>query len=75
MDSPDGVVRFANCGQFAARMKLPAKHPCGLDRAGQSSFPMFYVYVLHSELDHGLYIGFSADLRSTNRRAAVFNTD
>lgn len=24
---------------------------------------MFYVYVLHSELDQGLYIGFSTDLR------------
>ena len=24
---------------------------------------MYYVYVLHSETDHGLYIGFSADLR------------
>ncbi|HQF39045.1 MAG TPA: GIY-YIG nuclease family protein [Opitutaceae bacterium] len=24
---------------------------------------MFYVYVLHSESDAGLYIGFSADLR------------
>jgi putative endonuclease len=24
---------------------------------------MFYVYVLHSEADFGLYIGFSADLR------------
>jgi integrase len=24
---------------------------------------MFYVYVLHSEFDQGLYIGFSADLR------------
>lgn len=24
---------------------------------------MCYVYVLHSESDHGLYIGFSADLR------------
>ena len=24
---------------------------------------MFYVYVLHSESDHGLYIGYSTDLR------------
>jgi len=24
---------------------------------------MFYVYVLHSQLDHGLYIGYSADLK------------
>jgi hypothetical protein len=25
-------------------------------------FVMYYVYVLHSEADHGLYIGFTADL-------------
>lgn len=24
---------------------------------------MFYVYVLHSEADHGLYIGFTSNLR------------
>ena len=24
---------------------------------------MYYVYVLHSEIDDGLYIGFSTDLR------------
>jgi putative endonuclease len=28
-----------------------------------SQNPMFYVYVLHSESDQGLYIGYSANLR------------
>lgn len=29
---------------------------------------MYYVYVLQSELDHGLYIGFSTDLRRRLRQ-------
>ena len=38
---------------------------------------MFYVYVLHSELDQGLYIGFSADLRrriAQNKSGLAFAT-
>ena len=38
---------------------------------------MFYVYVLHSEFDQGLYIGFSADLRrrlAEHRQGLAFAT-
>jgi putative endonuclease len=38
---------------------------------------MFYVYVLHSKADDGLYIGFSADLNSRlrqHREGAAFAT-
>ena len=38
---------------------------------------MFYVYVLHSEADRGLYIGFSADLRrrmAQHREGLAFAT-
>jgi putative endonuclease len=38
---------------------------------------MFYVYVLHSEADHGLYIGFSTDLRrrlAEHQQGAAFAT-
>lgn len=38
---------------------------------------MFYVYVLRSESDHGLYIGFSADLRrrmSEHQQGLAFAT-
>jgi putative endonuclease len=38
---------------------------------------MFYVYVLHSQTDHGLYIGFSADLRrriAEHRQGLAFAT-
>jgi putative endonuclease len=38
---------------------------------------MFYVYVLHSIKDHGLYIGFSADLRrrlGEHRQGLAFAT-
>ena len=38
---------------------------------------MFYVYILHSEFDQGLYIGFSADLRrrlAEHRHGLAFAT-
>jgi putative endonuclease len=38
---------------------------------------MFYVYVLHSELDLGLYVGFSTDLRrriAEHQRGLAFST-
>ena len=38
---------------------------------------MFYVYILHSEADRGLYIGFSADLRrriAQHRQGLAFAT-
>jgi putative endonuclease len=38
---------------------------------------MFYVYVLHSEFDQGLYIGFSGDLRrrlAEHRQRLAFAT-
>jgi len=38
---------------------------------------MFYVYVLHSETDYGLYIGFSSDLRrrmAEHRKGLAFAT-
>jgi len=38
---------------------------------------MFYVYVLHSIADQGLYIGYSADLKkrlSEHKRGASFAT-
>ena len=38
---------------------------------------MFYVYVLHSEADQGIYIGFSADLRrrlTQHREGLAFAT-
>ncbi len=38
---------------------------------------MFYVYVLHSEMDQGLYIGYSADLRrrlTEHREGQAFAT-
>ena len=38
---------------------------------------MYYVYVLQSETDHGLYIGFSADLRrriAEHRQGLAFAT-
>ena len=62
-------------GSAFRRVDAPRKgfaHTVGMDRVRRSLLTrfgfccfdlMFYVYVLQSESDHGLYIGYSANLR------------